>query len=118
MQSIETQTEELAGGWLRVKALIPPRVCGLPNVACAARVQYLAENVAPAAFDPITPQVAEATKIPRANFPPFVQPPNCDGFNPAAESRGINPPIDPEQEDDTGEPYVIPGCAAGQCGVD
>ena len=35
-----------------------------------------------------------------------------------SERPGAVPRIDPEREDDTGEPYAIPGCATGSCGVD
>lgn len=46
----------------------------------------------------------------------------CLGIEPAeayVECSAVHVlPRDPEQDDDTGEPYAIPGCANGACGVD
>lgn len=88
---IGTETER-RDGWIIVKAAIPPRVCGLPNEACAARVQYAIQQIHPAAYDPVTPQVAEAAQVARMTAPP-----NCDGLS--------------DQEDDEGE--AIPGYPPG-----
>jgi len=115
---------ERRDGWVIVSAAIPPRVCGLPNEACAARVQHAIKQINPAAFDPVTPQVAEAAEV--ANWiggtgqryatkldavrngeqvvNPISPPPNCDGMC-------YSPTFDPEREDDTGE--AIPGYPPG-----
>lgn len=103
-------------GWVIVSVAIPPRVCGLPNEACAARVQHVIRQVNPAAFDPVTPLVAEAAErdglaLDRNTDAPYdirKMPPNCDGMA-----------LD-DQEDDEGEriPGYPPGtsCAiTGEC---
>jgi len=93
---------ERRDGWIIVKAAIPPRVCGLPNEACAARVEYAIRKINPAAYDPVSPQVAEAAglALDRNTDAPYdirKMPPNCDGLS--------------DQDDDEGE--AIPGYPPG-----
>ena len=60
-----------------------------PNVYSHARLMQALNNIVPEAGDPPPP-------------PP----------------KTICAPRDVEREDDTGEEYIIPGCATGACGVD
>jgi hypothetical protein len=110
---------ERRNGWIIVSAAIPPRVCGLPNEACRERVEHAIQQINPAAFDPVTPQVAEAaerarwvggtgqqyaTKLDAVRngeqvVNPLNPPPNCDGLTLS------------DQEDDEGE--AIPGYPPG-----
>lgn len=50
------------------------------------------------------------------NPDPFAASPVAD--DPPERMPYVTPPRDPFQEDDTGEPYTIPGCATGACGMD
>ena len=105
---IATEVER-RDGWIIVKAAIPPRVCGLPNEACAARVEYAIRKINPAAYDPVSPQVAEAVQheiLARLTAEAQARgeydqqpspPPNCDGLS--------------DQDDDEGE--AIPGYPPG-----
>lgn len=64
-----------------------------PNVESAARAARLLASLMLEAEEP-PPAIDEPLPIPEQPFP------------------------DPEQEDDTGEPYTVPGCATGVCGMD
>ena len=64
-----------------------------PNAASAMRAEALLKSVTPEAFVPVP------APAPEPEPQPF-------------------PLRDPLQDDDTGEPYVVPGCATGVCGMD
>ena len=117
MRTIAIETDTLSTGWTVVVARIPPRVCGAPNTAAATRVRQVIAGVNPDAFDPVPEAVAVAVQ---RDVPLESKPPNCDGCHEAVRTpRASFPPyVDLDQEDDTGEPYIVPGCATGVCGLD
>ena len=61
---------ERRDGWVIVRAAIPPRLCGLPNEACAARVQLsrLAGNEDSVAHSPSSDFLTASHGSPSSGF--------------------------------------------------
>ena len=87
------------------------RVCivPLPNDFCEFRLLAALANINPEAAEPV--ERAESLAV-AAGEP-------ATGGGASSQAIPLEPRLqgirDPEQEDDTGEPYPIPSCAAGGC---
>ena len=88
MVTIETLRDGLGAEVYRVSRIFP-------NAASAMRAEALLKSVTPEAFVPAPVQESVPEPV-----------------------QASHPIPDPEKDDDEGEPYVVPGCANGLCGMD
>lgn len=93
------------------KGFVVTVVC--PNQGSHSALMRSLNNITPEAYEPGPPPPLTAEREAIAAG----EPATCGGASSQIEPleprlQGIR---DPEQEDDTGEPYPIPSCATGAC---